>query len=327
MGDPSGIGGEIALRAWRHRKSHRLPPFFVIDSPPRLAALSERFGLDVPARAIADPAEARDVFSAALPVLPLGLDVSAELGRPEPRNAAAVIRSIDLAVALARDGEAAAIVTNPISKEILLATGFKYAGHTDYLGELAGGVRPEMMLLCPELRVVPLTVHRPLRAAIEAVRRAAIVETGQRLAASLKADFGIGSPRIAVTGLNPHAGESGTIGREEIDEIAPAVADLRGQGIDASGPHPADSMFHPAARRRYDAALCMYHDQALIPLKTIDFDRGVNVTIGLPFVRTSPDHGTAFDIAPAGTARETSLVAALQVAAEIAERRRNTARA
>lgn len=326
MGDPAGIGGEISLKAWLNRRSRGGTPFFVVDSPDRLRRLAKRLELDVPVGAISAPAETDAVFEAALPVLSVGEDVDAELGRPDRSNAAAIIRSINLAVGLTQSRDASAVVTNPISKEVLLASGFRHAGHTDYLGELAGGVRPEMMLVCPGLRVVPLTVHLPLRAAIDGVRREAIVATGVRLANSLEQDFGIAEPRIAVTGLNPHAGENGTMGREEVDEIAPAIAELRARGIDAKGPHAADSLFHAEARRRYDAALCMYHDQALIPLKTIDFDRGVNVTIGLPFVRTSPDHGTAFDIAAAGIARESSLLAALDLAGQIAARRRQPIR-
>ncbi len=326
MGDPAGIGGEISLKAWLNRHSAGGVPFFVVDSPDRLRRLARRLELDVPVEAISEAAEAAATFEQALPVLPIGEDVEAELGRPDRRNAAAIIGSIDIAVALTRSGDASAIVTNPISKEVLLASGFRHAGHTDYLGELAGGVQPEMMLVCPGLRVVPLTVHLPLRAAIDRVRREAIVATGMRLAKSLEYDFGIAQPRIVVTGLNPHAGENGTMGREEVDEIAPAIADLRERGIDARGPHAADSLFHAEARRRYDAALCMYHDQALIPLKTIDFDGGVNFTIGLPFVRTSPDHGTAFDIAAAGIARESSLLAALDLAGKIAARRRQPIR-
>jgi 4-hydroxythreonine-4-phosphate dehydrogenase len=321
IGEPAGVGGEITLKAWAARKAERLPPFFVLDVPERLVALAAALHLAVPVRAIAAPEEAAAVFAGALPVLPIALPQPVLPGKPDPANAAAVIGAITRAVELVQQHRAAAIVTNPIQKETLYAAGFPHPGHTEYLAELAGGVTPVMMLAGPELRVVPVTIHRPLAESIALLRAADIVTAGRITAAALKRDFGIARPRLAVAGLNPHAGENGTIGREEIDIIAPAVAALRAEGISVTGPAPADTLFHAAARRNYDAAICMYHDQALIPLKTIDFDRGVNITLGLPFVRTSPDHGTACDIAGRGIAKPDSLIAALALAGELVQRR------
>ena len=232
-----------------------------------------------------------------------------------------VIKAIADAVGLVQARRAAALVTNPIQKETLYQAGFPHPGHTEFLGELAGGARPVMMLVCPELRVVPVTVHMALAAALKALTREEIVAVGRIAAKALRNDFGIARPRLAVAGLNPHAGEHGTMGSEEITTVEPAIAALCADGIDAFGPLPPDTMFHAGARKNYDAALCMYHDQALIPLKTIDFDSGVNITLGLPFIRTSPDHGTACDIAGKGIANPASLLAALDLAAAMAERR------
>ncbi|MGE0714451.1 MAG: 4-hydroxythreonine-4-phosphate dehydrogenase PdxA [Alphaproteobacteria bacterium] len=322
MGEPSGIGGEIALMCWARRAACE-PLFYLHDSPRRVAALARRIGIPVPVVAIAAPEEAIEAFPTALPVLPLARDPEAVPGHPDPANAAAVLESIEGAVAAVRSGRASAVATNPIQKEALYAAGFPHAGHTEFLAELAGGgLHPIMMLACPELRVVPATVHRSLRAAIEMVSIDLIVTAGRITANALKHDFGIAAPILAVAGLNPHAGENGSLGREEIEIVVPAIAQLRAEGFDVRGPMPADTMFHARARARYDAALCMYHDQALIPLKTIDFDGGVNVTLGLPFVRTSPDHGTALDIAGTGQAVPDSLQAALRMADAIARRRR-----
>jgi 4-hydroxythreonine-4-phosphate dehydrogenase len=318
MGEPAGIGGEIALLAWLRRDDSGLPPFFVIDDPARLERLAERLGWSVPVRRLAAPEEAAAAFAEALPVLPLALPHAVEAGRPDPANAPATIAAIATGADLVTAGRADALVTNPIQKETLYAGGFRHPGHTEFLAELAGGVTPVMMLACTELRVVPVTIHQPLREALASLTTERIVAAGRIAAAGLASDFGIARPRLAVAGLNPHAGERGTLGREEIDIIAPAVAALRAIGVDATGPAPADTLFHPAARRLYDAALCMYHDQALIPLKTIDFSGGVNVTLGLPFIRTSPDHGTALDIAGSGKADPTSLIAALRLAGEMA---------
>jgi 4-hydroxythreonine-4-phosphate dehydrogenase len=321
MGEPAGIGGEITLLAWQRRGEARVPPFFVLDDPVRLGRLAAGLGWSVPVRQIATPEEAVAGFAQALPVLALPLAAPAVTGRPDPANAPVVIAAITTGVSLVAAGRAAALVTNPIQKEALYAAGFRHPGHTEFLAELVGGATPVMMLACPELRVVLVTIHQPLREALGALTTERIVATGRIAAAGLARDFAIAHPRLAVAGLNPHAGEHGTLGREEIDIIAPAVAELRAAGIDATGPAPADTLFHAEARRRYDAVLCMYHDQALIPLKTIDFAGGVNVTLGLPFVRTSPDHGTALDIAGSGTADPMSLIAALRLAGEMATRR------
>jgi len=321
IGEPAGIGGEITLKAWRARNTEHLPPFFVLDVPERLAGLAASLKLDVPVRAIAAPEEAAAIFPRALPVLPIALPHPVVAGRLDTGNAPAVIGAIRQAVELVQQGRAAAIVTNPIQKETLYAAGFHHPGHTEYLAELAGGVTPVMMLVGPELRVVPVTIHMALRDAIAALRSADIVTAAKITAAGLQRDFGIAQPRLAVAGLNPHAGENGTIGREDIEIVAPAVKALRALGIDVAGPMAPDTMFHAAARERYDVAICMYHDQALIPLKTLDFDRGVNITLGLPFIRTSPDHGTALDIAGKGVANPASLVAAIALAGELALRR------
>jgi 4-hydroxythreonine-4-phosphate dehydrogenase len=339
MGEPAGIGGEIALQAWLRRHGDAsggdgdVPPFYVIDEPRRLAALAAALGWEVPIAAIAAPEEAAAVFLRALPVLPVG-DGAAVRARPggggaagpDPADAALVVGAIEQAVADVRAGRAAAIVTNPIHKGTLYRAGFRHPGHTEFLAELAGGGAASVMMLAGrELRVVPVTIHLALREAVARLTGAAIVHAGRVTHDALVRDFALPAPVIAVAGLNPHAGEGGALGREEIDIVAPAVAELRAAGIDARGPFAADAMFHARARRGYDAALCMYHDQALIPIKTIDFDGAVNVTLGLPFVRTSPDHGTAFDIAGSGTARPDSLIAALKLAATMAARRRQQA--
>ena len=321
MGEPAGVGGEIALKAWLAR-ADGLPSFYLRDDPERLAGLAYRLGWRIPVRAITNPGEAAEIFPAALPVAPTGLSPRARPGQPDPADAPAVIGAIDAAVADVRAGRAAAVVTNPIQKDNLYRAGFRHPGHTEYLAELAGGgITPDMMLVCSELRVVPVTIHLPLRRAITCLNMAAIVAVARITDAALRAEFGIPAPVLAVAGLNPHAGEAGGLGREEIEIIEPAIATLRREGIDARGPFAADTMFHAEARRSYDAALCMYHDQALIPIKTIDFDGGVNVTLGLPFVRTSPDHGTALGIAGKGTARAGSLIAALRLAAQMAAAR------
>ena len=325
MGDPAGIGGEIALMAWREGKAG---PFFLIDDPARLRRVAAEIGLDVPLVEISAPEEAAAAWARALPVLPLGQAVpagagaKAGAGTPDPANAPAVLESIERAVALALAGRVAGVVTNPIHKKSLYGAGFRYPGHTEYLAALAGTAAPPvMMLACPGLRVVPVTVHLPLAKALAALSAEAILHAGCVTAEALRRDFGLAAPRLAVAGLNPHAGEHGALGSEEAQLIAPAVAALRAEGIEASGPEPADTLFHAGARARYDAALCMYHDQALIPLKTLDFERGVNITLGLPFVRTSPDHGTAFGLAGKGTASPASLIAALGTARGMAAAR------
>ncbi|MBM3509937.1 MAG: 4-hydroxythreonine-4-phosphate dehydrogenase PdxA [Alphaproteobacteria bacterium] len=320
MGEPAGIGPELALAAWAAR-ANGVPPFLLIADPDHIAALARRLGRTVPLATVGDGRDAQRVFATALPIRPIALAAHPIPGRPAADNARAVIAAIDLGVELVRRGEADALVTNPIDKAVLMASGFAHAGHTEYLGERAGVAHPVMMLACAALKVVPVTTHRSLRAAIADLTVERIVAAGRIAAQALARDFAVPRPRLAIAGLNPHAGEHGNIGDEEVRIIAPAIAALRADGIDANGPAPADTLFHPAARARYDAALCMYHDQALIPIKTIDFERAVNVTLGLPFVRTSPDHGTAFDIAGHGTASAASLIAALELARAIAARR------
>lgn len=319
MGEPAGIGGEIALKAWSQRSARALPAFFMIDDPDRLRHLSAAGGFDVPLAVIDAPEEAPTVFARALPVLRLGRVVAAAAGRPDPANAAAVIESIERGFALASDGSAAALVTNPIQKSTLYEAGFRHPGHTEFLAALAGiAGEPVMMLVIDGLRVVPVTVHEPLRAALAHLTTEMIVAKARIAAEALRGRFGIAEPRLAIAGVNPHAGESGALGREEIEIIEPAIAALRAEGWTVDGPRSPDTMFHPAARATYDVAICHYHDQALIPLKTIDYDHGVNVTLGLPIVRTSPDHGTALDIAGSGKASPESLIAALQLAARLA---------
>jgi 4-hydroxythreonine-4-phosphate dehydrogenase len=324
MGEPAGIGAEITLKAWL-RRGDGIPRFVVLDDPERLRRSATALSLDVPIETIEDPAAVPAVFARALPVIPVQLATPVAPGRPDPANAPAVLDAIRRAASLAAAGRVAAVVTNPIHKKTLYTAGFRHPGHTEFLAELAGGAKPVMLLACPGLRVVPVTIHQPLREALDALTTARIVDAGRITAAALKRDFAIARPNLAVAGLNPHAGEEGALGREEIEIIAPAVAALRADGIAVEGPLPADTLFHAAARRRYDAVLCMYHDQALIPLKTIDFERGVNVTLGLPFVRTSPDHGTAFNLAGRGLASAESLIAALCLAGEMAAARRSAA--
>lgn len=317
MGEPAGIGGEIALKAWAAQRTQSVAPFFLIDRPERLRALATQIGIDIPIAAITSPRAMR--FAEALPVLPLEAAVDSEPGRLDTANAAAVIESITRGHALVKAGEAAALVTNPIQKSTLYAAGFSYPGHTEFLAALAGSKTPPVMMLAVEgLRVVPVTVHESLRSALDALTIDAIVVKARIAAQELRARFGITQPRLAVAGVNPHAGEAGTIGREEIDIVIPAIEILRAEGWQVSGPLSPDTMFHPKARAGYDVAICHYHDQALIPLKTIDYDHGVNVTLGLDFIRTSPDHGTALDIAGTGTASPESLIAALNLAAWLA---------
>jgi 4-hydroxythreonine-4-phosphate dehydrogenase len=323
MGEPAGIGGELVLKAWstlRDRGHHVL----VVDDPARLQVLSAKFGLGVKVQSVAEPFDAISIMRRALPVLPLGMSVVAEAGRPHVCMASAVLQSIETAVGLVRNSEASAVVTNPIQKSVLYDADFKFPGHTEYLGALCRGADPVMMLASEELRVVPVTVHMALRNAISCLHQDLIVAQARVTARALRQDFGIAAPRLAVLGLNPHAGEEGTMGDEDQRIIAPAVATLQREGIDAFGPLPPDTAFTPRARKGYDVAMCMYHDQALIPLKTLDVDGGVNVTLNLPIVRTSPDHGTALDIAGKGVADPGSLIAAVELAAAIARQRQET---
>jgi 4-hydroxythreonine-4-phosphate dehydrogenase len=302
MGEPSGIGGEIALKAWRSLARFG-PAFFVIDDPARLKRVAEETAIDAPIAVIGNPHEAASVFSRALPVLDIGLCFEAVAGQPSAMTANAVIESIAQAVSFVRSGTACAVCTNPIQKSVLTAAGFEFPGHTEYLAHLVNVRRPVMMLAGGGLRVVPITIHVPLRSVPGLLTIDLVAETADIVALALRTQFGIVKPRLALAGLNPHAGENGTIGTEDRDVLEPAVAALRSRGLDIVGPLPADTLFHAAARKGYDVALCPTHDQALIPLKTLAFDEGVNITLGLPFVRTSPDHGTALDIVGKGIAK------------------------
>jgi len=321
LGEPAGIGPDITLSAWLRRAELGLPPFYVVGDPGFLGRLARRLSLAVPIAAV-EPEAAMTTFPRALPVVALDHAVSAEPGRPDSSSAPAAIASITRAVADTVAGRAAGVVTNPVAKSVLYRNGFVDPGHTEFLARLAQQVTGEaaravMMLWSPELAVVPVTIHLPLREVPERLTTELIVETGRITAHDLQHRFAVAQPRLAIAGLNPHAGEAGALGDEDVTVVAPAVARLRAEGITATGPLPADSMFHAAARASYDVALCMYHDQALVPIKTLAFDHAVNVTLGLPFVRTSPDHGTAFDIAGSGRANSSSLVAALRLAARL----------
>lgn len=314
LGEPAGIGPEITAGAWAALR----------ETGPAFCWLGDAALLPpgTPVARVAAIEDAAAAFPRALPVLHRPLPASVAPGRPVAANAPAVLASITEAVALAKSGRAGAVVTNPIQKATLTEAGFPHPGHTEFLGELAGdGGMPVMMLACPGLRVVPVTIHEPLRLAIARLSTALIVDAARITAAALRRDFGVAAPRLAIAGLNPHAGEAGTLGHEDAAIIAPAVAALRAEGIAATGPHPADTLFTSLARPGYDAALGMYHDQALIPIKTLDMDGGVNVTLGLSIIRTSPDHGTALDIAGTGSASPASLVAAIRMAAQMAGHR------
>ena len=322
LGEPAGIGPDLAVAVWRRRAELDLPRFYLIADPDFIRRRAERLGLEVPIATVT-PAAAAAAFPSALPVVGLDVAVSAEPSRPDRSSAPAAIASLRRAVADVLSGAAAAVVTSPVAKNVLYSWGFAEPGQTEFLATLAQETtgkwqRPVMMLWSPELAVVPVTIHLPLREIFAHLSTELVIETGRIVARDLAGRFRIPRPRLAVAGLNPHAGEEGTLGEEDCAIVAPAVARLKADGIDVRGPLPADSLFHQRARASYDAALCMYHDQALIPIKTLAFDHAVNVTLGLPFVRTSPDHGTAFDIAGTGTADATSLVAALRLAARLA---------
>jgi 4-hydroxythreonine-4-phosphate dehydrogenase len=321
LGEPAGIGPDITLAAWQRRAELHLPPFYLLADPDFLAERARLIGLKVPLRVLA-PEDTAQAFAAALPVVALAEKVSATPGRPDATSAPAAVTSIRRAVDDVFAGRAHAVVTNPVAKAVLYRTGFAEPGHPEFLAKLAQehtrrAWHPVMMLWSDELAVVPVTIHLPVRDVAGHLTADLIVTTGHIVARDLKERFGIARPRLALAGLNPHAGEEGALGEEDRSVVAPAVARLRAEGVDARGPLPADTMFHAAARRTYDAALAMYHDQALIPIKTLAFDHAVNVTLGLPFVRTSPDHGTAFDIAGTGRANPASLIAALKLAARL----------
>jgi 4-hydroxythreonine-4-phosphate dehydrogenase len=328
IGEPAGIGPDITLAAWLGRNERALPPFFVLGDPDFLRRRAQALRLDIPVVAIS-PGDTHAAFAKALPVVPLPQVISAEPARPDASSAPAAIGAIREGVAAVARGDASAIVTNPIAKSVLHQAGFSHPGHTEFLAELAREqtgrrVLPVMMLWSPALAVVPVTIHIALKDVPRQLTSDLIVETGRIVARDLQRRFGTARPRLAIAGLNPHAGENGAFGTEERDIIRPAIDVLKAEGIDARGPLPADTLFHAAARATYDAALCMYHDQALIPIKTVAFDDAVNVTLGLPFVRTSPDHGTAFDIAGTGRANPASLIAALTLAARMAQAERVT---
>jgi 4-hydroxythreonine-4-phosphate dehydrogenase len=320
-GEPAGIGPDIAIKAWLRRDELKLPAFYLLGDRELLAARARVLGLEVKLAEVR-PQDANDTFANALPVVATGHAATARPGQPDHTSAAAALASIRQAVGDVVAGRAGAVVTNPIAKSVLYRAGFRHPGHTEFLAELAatGGQTPQpvMMLWSPALAVVPVTIHVPLHQAIARLSSDLIVTTARIVVAALKARFGLASPRLVVSGLNPHAGEDGSLGTEEQTIVTPAVEVLRHEGIAIRGPLPADTMFHGAVRKTYDCAICMYHDQALIPIKTLAFEDAVNVTLGLPFVRTSPDHGTAFDIAGTGRADPSSLIAALRLAARMA---------
>ncbi|QPC87323.1 4-hydroxythreonine-4-phosphate dehydrogenase PdxA [Mesorhizobium sp. NBSH29] len=324
-GDPSGIGPEISIAAWLLRDSHGVPPFFLIGDPDLLKSRARLLGLTIPIRE-AGPGDAEQAFEHALPVLPLAEAFVDSPGQPSSVNAAGIIASIEKAVQFSLAGEASAVVTAPIAKKPLYDAGFLFPGHTEFLAHLAQQLTgipatPVMMLAGPDLRTVPVTIHIALADVPSTLTVEMIVTAARTTARDLSHRFGIARPRLAISGLNPHAGEEGSMGREDDAIVRPAVTALRAEGIDAIGPLPADTMFHARARQNYDVAICMYHDQALIPAKALAFDEAVNVTLGLPFIRTSPDHGTAFDIAGKGIARPDSLIAALKLARHLADNR------
>ncbi|HET9428189.1 MAG TPA: 4-hydroxythreonine-4-phosphate dehydrogenase PdxA [Allosphingosinicella sp.] len=316
LGDPAGIGAEVIAKSWESRAANKLPPFFAVGDIAAIQAVWKG-----PVEAVADPGEAVARFDQALPVIVVA-HFGADPGKPDLVGARTALDSLELAVGLTRSGAASAVVTGPVSKAQLYAVGFVHPGQTEFVAERCGvaGDLVAMMLAGPTLRVIPVTTHIPLAEVPQLLSVERIVSKGRAAIRGLQRQFGIDRPRIAVAGLNPHAGEEGALGREEIDIIAPAIERLRDEGADVSGPYPPDIMFNDRHRRRYDAALCMYHDQGLIPLKTLHFDEGINVTLGLPIVRTSPDHGTAFDIAGKNVAHPGAMIAAIRTAGECARR-------
>jgi 4-hydroxythreonine-4-phosphate dehydrogenase len=317
LGDPAGIGPEVVAKAWEQRRAEGLAPFFAVGSPEAIAAV-----WDGPVRAASDPDDAAAWFDEALPVIRIDGSGDFVPGRPTIEGARNSFDALELAVGLTRSGAASALVTGPVSKAQLYAVGFTHPGQTEFVAERCG-IAPEMvamMLAGPTLRTVPVTTHVPLKDVPTLVTTELIVAKGRTTIRALTRLFGIARPRLAVAGLNPHAGESGALGREEIEIVAPAIERLREEEADVFGPLAADTMFHARMRATYDAALCLYHDQALVPLKTLHFDEGVNITLGLPIVRTSPDHGTAFDIAGQGRAEPSAMIAAMKMAASCAAR-------
>jgi 4-hydroxythreonine-4-phosphate dehydrogenase len=318
IGDPAGIGPEVLAKAWARRREEHLPPFFAIGDPRSISTV-----WDGPLHRIHSHAEASAMFGEALPIWEVEDAGPIEPGQPNMPGARCAIASLEIAVGFAREGAAGAIVTGPVSKAELYAIGFTHSGQTEYVAERCGvsAGNVAMMLAGPTLRTVCITTHVPLAKVPELLTVELVVSRARVTARGLQRDFGILAPRIALAGFNPHAGESGAIGREEIEILGPALEQLRDEGMDIVGPLAADTMFHPRARARYDAALCTYHDQALIPLKTLHFDEGVNMTLGLPIVRVAPDHGTAFEIAGQDRANPGATIAAIRMAGECAERR------
>lgn len=318
MGEPAGIGSECLLKTWALRGG--LPPFFVVGDAAHYKEQAKNLRLSVPIQEIKTPEEASAVFTEALPVLHMPLNDAVKAGTPAPSNAAVVLESIKVATQTVLDGKAQALVTLPIHKSTLYHSGFQFAGHTEFLTSLCNTNKPTVMMLEVQgLRVALSTVHVSLKDAIEKITTSLIVNNGLTVERSLRNMFGISKPRLAVAALNPHAGEQGALGLEEIEIIEPAIEQLKSRGLHVTGPHPADTLFHARMRETYDCALCLYHDQGLIPIKTLDFYGGVNITLGLPIVRTSPDHGTAFDIAGKGLANPESTIAALKRAHELTQ--------
>jgi 4-hydroxythreonine-4-phosphate dehydrogenase len=321
-GEPAGIGLDITIEAWLRRKELKLPAFYLLGDSDSISNRAKVLGLKLELAEVS-AGEAAGVFADALPVVATGYPATARPGQPDDTSAGAAMASIRQAVGDVTAGQASAVVTNPIAKSVLYRAGFRHPGHTEYLAELAATnghtPQPVMMLWSPALVVVPVTIHLSLRDAIAQLSSDLIVTTARIVVAALKSRFGLANPRLALSGLNPHAGEDGSLGTEDKTIVAPAIEILRREGVEIRGPLPADTMFHEAARRTYDCAICMYHDQALIPVKTLAFEDAVNVTLGLPFIRTSPDHGTAFDIAGTGKADPSSLIAALRLAARMAQ--------
>jgi 4-hydroxythreonine-4-phosphate dehydrogenase len=318
LGDPAGIGPEVVAKCWDGRSEFNLPPFVAIGDPRSIAHV-----WDGPIELIDDPRQADSAFDYGLPLIQIAAADGDLPGQPSVSGAHCSLDSLEIAVGLARSGSASAVVTGPVSKEQLYAIGFAHPGQTEFVAERCGVGRGNvaMMLAGPTLRTVPVTTHLPLAEVAANISSALIEARGRTTLRGLQRNFGIADPTLAVSGLNPHSGEGGSLGREEIDLIEPAIAALRAEGWRVTGPHPADTMFHSAARARYDAALCMYHDQALIPLKALHFEDGVNVTLGLPIIRTAPDHGTAFDIAGQDRADPRPLAAAIRMAAFCAAHR------
>ena len=321
MGTPAGVGADLILKIWMHLRN-TVPPFVLIDDPAHIAARADMLNLSIPVAPVEQPAQALELFDTALPVLEQKLPSAVVPGQSDPAHAEATRLSIERAVGLALAGEVSGLVTLPLHKASLYEAGFTHPGHTEFLAELCGlTYDPIMMLAIPGLRVVPATIHVALSGVPALITQDRILHAARTTLSALAQDFGLAEPRLAIAALNPHAGEDGALGREELDVIKPAADQLRSEGLSVIGPLPADTLFHEHARRSYDAVLCMYHDQALIPLKSLNFMEGVNITLGLPIVRTSPDHGTAFDLAGTGLADPSSLAAALREAGAIAAHR------